>query len=549
MVTASAGAFILGAWLVGFTAAAGLVTGWRVMVPSTAFGFLCAGLGLVAASGRDAGRPPVSLVVRTLALAAMVLPFATLLEYALGTRWGVESWLGVSFASAPPDPYAGRMSAVTSASFLLLGTGLAALTLPEPRGPAIVRLAGGAALTVSWLAVLSISFDTTRISDAPRFPGMAALTITLFAVASVGVITGSAPITRRLREADVDLVVSRWLVVATFAIPLALGRGQLVLNQWIDPGLSVALVTVAFALVMTMVAWRAAARMRLLQQQRQAALADLEARVAERTRELAAANAQLRAGEGRLHDAARRKDEFLATLAHELRNPLAPIRTGFQILKDARTAPDVRAHTHEVIDRQMGYLVRLIDDLLDVSRIAAGKLTLQQAPVEVAAFVHQAVEIVRTLVDRGRHQLVLDLPDDPLVVTGDATRLTQVVANLLQNATKYTPPGGRIEVVVRPAGAEVEVRVRDNGIGIPPEFLPRLFKTFSQLEPAVDRADGGLGLGLALVHAIVTLHRGTVEAHSDGPGRGSEFIVRLPHDGGTAAPTPAIAAGSSSDAG
>ena len=549
MVTAAAGAFILGAWLLGFTAAAGLVTGWRVMVPSTAFGFLCAGLGLVAASSRDPGRPLVSLAVRALALAAMVLPFATLLEYALGTRWGVESWLGVSFASAPPDPYAGRMSAVTSASFLLLGTGLAALTLPEPRGPAIVRLAGGAALTVSWLAVLSISFDTTRISDEPRFPGMAALTITLFAVASVGVITGSAPVIRRLREADVDLVVSRWLVVATFAIPLALGRGQLVLNRWIDPGVSAALVTVAFALVMTMVAWRAAGRMRLLQQQRQAALADLEARVAERTRELASANAQLRAGEGRLHDAARRKDEFLATLAHELRNPLAPIRTGFQILKDARTAPDVRAQTHEVIDRQLGYLVRLIDDLLDVSRIAAGKLTVQQGPVEVAAFVHQAVEIVRTSIDRGRHQLVLDLPADPVIVTGDATRLTQVVANLLQNATKYTPPGGRIEVIVRASASDVELRVRDNGIGIPPEFLPRLFKTFSQLEPAIDRADGGLGLGLALVHAIVTLHRGTVDAHSDGPGRGSEFIVRLPLDGGGAVSTPAIAAGPSSDAG
>jgi CheY-like chemotaxis protein/nitrogen-specific signal transduction histidine kinase len=257
--------------------------------------------------------------------------------------------------------------------------------------------------------------------------------------------------------------------------------------------------------------------------------AELESRVADRTRELAEANAQLRRSEERLLEADRRKDNFLATLAHELRNPLAPIRTSVQLLKQEHLAADVRARAYQVIDRQVDHTVRLIDDLLDVSRIAADKLELRQARVDLVQVVREAAETTAGAIERAAQRLELRLPAEPVYVTGDATRLTQVVANLVQNAGKYTPHGGHIAASVAVEDGSAAVRVRDNGVGIAPSFLPRLFERFSQGETPPDRSEGGLGLGLAVVHGIVTLHGGgSVEACSDGVGCGSEFIVRLP---------------------
>jgi signal transduction histidine kinase/ActR/RegA family two-component response regulator len=274
--------------------------------------------------------------------------------------------------------------------------------------------------------------------------------------------------------------------------------------------------------------WRAAARMQSLQRQRSAILADLEARVADRTRALATANEQLKRSEERLIEADRRKDDFLATLAHELRNPLAPIRTSVQLLKSETTPPHVRTHAYQVIDRQVAHTVRLIDDLLDVSRIAKDKIELRRDRVDLVAVVRQALETVAAAMERAGHAVQLKVPDTPVEVIGDATRLTQVVANLLNNASKYTPPDGHIDVSVAVEGNGAVVRVRDDGIGIAPEFLPRLFEKFSQGPSAADLGEGGLGLGLAVVHGLVTRHGGSVEAHSEGSGHGSEFVVRLP---------------------
>jgi PAS domain S-box-containing protein len=236
-----------------------------------------------------------------------------------------------------------------------------------------------------------------------------------------------------------------------------------------------------------------------------------------------------------LQEADRRKDEFLATLAHELRNPLAPIANSVELLRLAG-GPDPEAQqARDIIDRQVRQLTRLVDDLLDVSRVSRGKITLRRRRVDLAGVVAQAVETSRPLIEAAGHELAVSLPEGPLLVEGDPARLTQAIGNLLNNAAKYTDGPGRIALDVTREGDRARVAVRDSGIGIPADMLTRIFELFAQVETGVDRAHGGLGIGLTLVRSLVELHGGTVEARSDGPGRGSTFDVRLPL---AAAPAP-----------
>ncbi|UQA55785.1 GAF domain-containing protein [Polyangium aurulentum] len=228
-----------------------------------------------------------------------------------------------------------------------------------------------------------------------------------------------------------------------------------------------------------------------------------------------------------LRDQDRRKDEFLATLAHELRNPLAPIRTGLEILKVAGEGERGRK-LRDMMERQVGHMVRMVDDLLDVSRITRGKVELRRERVELRAVVESAVETSRPLIESAGHELRTELPAEPLLLDADPTRLAQVFANLLNNAAKYTPAGGRIRLVAERAGARVVVRVEDTGVGIPADMLPKVFDMFTQVGRSIDRAQGGLGIGLTLVQRLVVMHGGTIDAESEGPGRGSTFTVRLP---------------------
>ena len=223
-----------------------------------------------------------------------------------------------------------------------------------------------------------------------------------------------------------------------------------------------------------------------------------------------------------------RKNEFLAMLAHELRNPLAPIRNAVQILGQAKEQDSGTKWASDVIDRQVKQMVRLVDDLLDVSRITRGKVKLKTEPVDVAAAVASAVETSRPLIDERRHDLAVTLPASPLWVAADPARLAQILANLLNNAAKYTPEGGRITFMTEREGDAAVFRVRDTGVGIAAEMLPRVFDLFTQIDRSLDRAEGGLGIGLTLVHRLVEMHGGTVHVCSDGLGRGSEFVVRLP---------------------
>ena len=229
-----------------------------------------------------------------------------------------------------------------------------------------------------------------------------------------------------------------------------------------------------------------------------------------------------------LREADRRKDEFLAMLAHELRNPLAPIRNGLEILRlECGDDPVVR-ETGPMMERQLAHMVRLVDDLLDVSRITQGKIELRCEVVDVAAVVARSIEATQPLLDERRHRLEVSLPRAPLRLNADAARLEQILSNLLSNAAKYSEPGGRIELRAWAEGAEAVVRVRDWGIGIRADMLARVFDLFQQADRVPGHVSEGLGLGLTLVKRLTELHGGSVQANSDGPGKGSEFVVRLP---------------------
>ncbi|HEY2735823.1 MAG TPA: response regulator, partial [Polyangiales bacterium] len=230
-----------------------------------------------------------------------------------------------------------------------------------------------------------------------------------------------------------------------------------------------------------------------------------------------------------LADVDRRKDQFLAVLSHELRNPLAPLVTGLELLRDQLAAhPELDprvSRTRMIMERQVQHLTRLVDDLLDISRITSGKIELRKTRVDVRDAIEQAIATSRPMIEQQQHALACSLPPGPVMVEGDSVRLVQVVSNLLNNAARYTPKRGQIHVDIAPADDQVEIRVRDNGCGIAPEFLSQVFDTFAQ-----ERRErgGGLGLGLTVVRQIVALHGGSVEAASEGRDRGSEFVVRLP---------------------
>jgi signal transduction histidine kinase/ActR/RegA family two-component response regulator len=257
------------------------------------------------------------------------------------------------------------------------------------------------------------------------------------------------------------------------------------------------------------------------------------------------ANAELKAANEQLHraneelearvaelrdaiDAGRHKDDFLAMLAHELRNPLAPILSAMQVIRRHPDNEEVVHRACEIVERQVRHQAQLLDDLLDVSRITRGRITLRRAPVDLRSAAAAAVETTRPMIDTRHHTLTVVLPDQPLRIVADPTRLTQIITNLLDNAAKYTNPGGHIELSAQRDGTHVIVGVTDTGIGIPVDMQSRIFELFTQGEVPIARSLGGLGLGLTLVRSLAELHGGSVEVRSEGPGRGSQFVVRLP---------------------
>lgn len=250
---------------------------------------------------------------------------------------------------------------------------------------------------------------------------------------------------------------------------------------------------------------------------------ELEAAVRENARLLAESQRAAAA----LRDADRRKDEFLATLAHELRNPLAPLRSGLHLLK-LDPHGDYAVRVRDMMDRQLTHMVRLIDDLLDVSRVSSGKLVLRTERIALQSVIRNALEGARPLIDATEHYLTVTMPETPIEVEGDPVRLAQVLGNLLTNASKYTPNGGTISLTLHQEEQEAVIRVIDSGTGIPADMLPKIFDLFTQVGTELDRSQGGLGIGLALVRRLVEMHGGQVTAASEGRGKGCTFMVRLP---------------------
>jgi len=254
--------------------------------------------------------------------------------------------------------------------------------------------------------------------------------------------------------------------------------------------------------------------------------------------QIAEQNEELKSYAQALQEADRRKDEFLAILAHELRNPLAPLANGLSALAaapDAQKAASLRA----MMERQLNHLVRLIDDLMDVSRISRGKIELRRSEIDLAQVAQQAIELSQPMLDAGRHHFQFDKADEPVIVEADATRLAQVLSNLINNAAKYTPPGGQIALSLSREGDTAVAQVSDNGVGIAPDMLGRVFGMFTQVDPHAENARSGLGIGLALAQRLVEMHGGEIAATSEGVGRGATFTVRLPmHKATTLAPSP-----------
>jgi signal transduction histidine kinase len=283
--------------------------------------------------------------------------------------------------------------------------------------------------------------------------------------------------------------------------------------------------TLTFGLILGVVIWFAHVRRRAEER-----LRDQTERLQEQARVLESAKEELKRAD-------RMKDEFLAVLSHELRNPLGAIRNGLYLLSDDRVENQDRVR--EMMERQLRQLLRIMEDLLDVSRITKGKIDLRKEPVELTRVVQDAVDTARTAIDTMGHTLDVNLPRQPVLVLGDRARLSQVLSNLLTNAAKFTPHGGRIAIDAESENGSVVIRVRDNGIGIPPEMVDRVFEMFTQADRSPSRPNGGLGIGLNLVKGLVEAHGGSVRALSGGPGTGSEIVVRLPAQAAQEAGAPA----------
>ncbi|MET0365662.1 MAG: hybrid sensor histidine kinase/response regulator, partial [Sphingobium sp.] len=244
-------------------------------------------------------------------------------------------------------------------------------------------------------------------------------------------------------------------------------------------------------------------------------------------RQIAAQRDELEAAAQSLRETDRRKDEFLAVLGHELRNPVAALQAGLYLLK-RRAASEEGDAIREKMERQLVHLARLVEDLLDISRISEGKISLQKERIDLHTILRSAIEASQPNIDAALHSFTADLPDEPVWLHADHTRIAQVAANLLNNAAKYTPTGGVIRLTARQNNGHVEIQVKDNGVGIPADMQSQIFQMFAQVEDHRKQAAGGLGIGLALVHQIVTLHAGSIDVESEGPGKGSTFAVRIP---------------------
>ncbi|HEX7122864.1 MAG TPA: ATP-binding protein [Gemmatimonadaceae bacterium] len=455
--------------------------------------------GAVQAHPRRWAAPLALVAVRVLGAIVAIIGGLTLLQHVADVDLGIdtlvssEPW-GTRATAAP-----GRMGPPASLSFTLVGTALILLA----GGRRARRLAAMLAAGVAFIAGASLAgygFGAAELYAAPRLTGIAVQMATILFVLAVGI--GAAVPERGLAatllRGDAGGLMARRLVLPVVLVPLLVAwlRLQGEFRGWFDATFGTAVVAVTMVVILLgFVMWTA--------------------------RTVGESDAQRR-------ETDRRKDQFLATLAHELRNPLAPIRNSLEIIRRSADNPRLLHTAEATMDRQLQHMVRLIDDLLDVSRISRDKLVLRREPEELGPILRDAIEVNRPAIDAGQLALNVEIPTEPIYVNADRVRLAQAFGNLISNACKFTAAGGRIHVTVAREASTVTVAVRDTGIGIAPEHLPQVFELFVQADHSLERSRGGLGIGLSLARRLVEMHGGTLSATSDGEGHGSEFVVRLP---------------------
>jgi signal transduction histidine kinase/CheY-like chemotaxis protein len=455
-------------------------------------------------------------LARALGIFVAAVGALTLLEHLTGANLGIDTL----FFDEPPGALAtaapGRMGPPGAASYLILGVGIALAS----RGPRARRVASALALgaiALAGLAMVGYAYGASQLFAVARLTGIAFQTATMVLALGVALVAALPEhgLAAALRRDDPGGEMFRLLLPPIVVLSVMIGAVRLAGERadLYDRAFGTAGRTVVEIVLFVTLVWLTAAR------------------VSRHAR-------QARAAEEALREANRRKDEFLATLAHELRNPLAPLRTNLEIARRRPGDAAALARAHAVMQRQLDHMVHLVDDLLDLNRIAHGSIALRRQAIEVASVVDSAIESSRPVIEAFAHELKVIQPAGSLVVDGDVTRLTQVLANLLNNAAKYTAPGGHIRIEVERAMGEVRIKVRDDGAGIAAELKPNVFEMFTRTGAGGDgaRGAGGLGIGLALVKQLVEAHGGSVGVHSpplatsdgEAPPRGSEFVVRLP---------------------
>jgi signal transduction histidine kinase len=466
-----------------------------------------------------AGRPGWLRAGRALAVVPMMLGGLTLSQHVVGWDLGIDQLLATeppgAFGTASPN----RMGPPASTAFLLLGAAMLLLERPRPGLRRAGHALAVAATVIPILPLLGYAYGFSQLYGLARYTGIALSMALSLLILGLSVQAGRPRIglAALLCRADEAGTAARRLLPAAVLLPFALGwvLVGLISANAIDGPFAVAAMALVLIAGLTALTWNTGQQLG----------ASLDARLA--------AERALSESARSLREADQQKSDFMATLSHELRNPLAPIRFALELLDGPAAAAD---RARQTIRRQVQHLTRLIDDLLDLTRITRNKLQLQPRPVPVASLLRDATDAAAGEIARGGHRLEVRPPDEPAWILADPDRAVQILVNLLNNAARYTDTGGAIVLGTDVASDHVTLFVRDTGVGIAPEDLGRVFDSFVQVGAS---PSGGLGLGLALVRGLAELHGGGVEARSDGPGRGAEFRVRLPR---TAAPADAEAA-------
>ena len=445
--------------------------------------------------------------IRLLAGMATLIAAQTLFEHLFGINTGIDTLLFDEPAGALATAAPGRMGPPAATTFTMLGIALLLTT-----GPIRARRAAGwigvLVFIISTLPLLGYVYGASQLYGIARFTGIAFQTATMIAALSIGVVTvvKEFGLIELIEGESAGSVMFRRMALPLTLVSIMVGWIRVIGQDagLYDTAFGTAARTIVEILVILGLLW-------------------WTARGITRAEQI-------------LRDADRRKDEFIATLSHELRNPLAPIRSAVEVLRHGGSGPSELSVSRDMIDRQVTHMTRLIDDLLDVGRITQNKVELRKETIDMGDMVRQAVETARPLLEERRHRLSLELPTKPVYLDADPVRITQILANLLNNACKFTEPNGEILLLADPTDTDVEVTVRDNGKGISRERISSVFEMFTQVDGAAGVDHSGLGIGLNLTKHLVELHGGTIEVTSDGEGRGSTFTVRLPRIPGLAAP-------------